>query len=310
MKTTFSCRCGQRLQARDENRGKRVRCPSCNAVVRVPEADESGVDVYALAATTDGIAAGVETTVPGRLMALARDAPPSDLLQATADAISRDVAEPAAGTASNEDIQAARVNSLSAQSSDAGGPSSVYAPPPLPGESRPERAPSRRDVGDSRIGRLASRALFVVGWLCITVAGLQFSVFAGSCAWSFKVGRDVAAHEAKIHQVEQEISALDDKIMKKLAPPPARRAFAVEDVPQDRAPAHRVIPGAVDPDEAARERLHEEFLRLRISKPSEFTMTAAFAMATGFAGLLFWLAATSGLLSGTAGCLLLRLAAR
>ncbi len=154
--------------------------------------------------------------------------------------------------------------------------------------------------------------MIVIGWLCIAAAGLQFSVFAGSLAWSIKVGRDVATYEARIHQVEQEITALDDKILRKLAPPSAQRGFADEVVaaPQDRGSAHRALPGRVNPDEATREKLREELFGLRLSKPSEFTMTAAFAMATGFAGLLFWLAATSGLLSGTAGCLLLRLTAR
>ena len=63
----------------------------------------------------------------------------------------------------------------------------------------------------------------------------------------------------------------------------------------------------IDPDEQARERLEVEKLRLRRLRPAEFTLQSALTMVTGFAILLFWLTATSGLLAGTIGCLFFRL---
>ena len=135
---------------------------------------------------------------------------------------------------------------------------------------------SERTHEDSRVGRIASRTLAVIGWICIAVAGLQLSVFAGGLAWSFESGRDVASHAARIEQVEQEISALEEKLRMRQPRPVAQGEFAEKGDPgqnvRQRGP---IRPRIVDPDEAARETLHEQLFRLRMSKPSEFSLTAS-----------------------------------
>src|SRR5205807_2339280 len=129
-------------------------------------------------------------------------------------------------------------------------------------------------LGDSQIRRLASRALTAVGWLCIVVAGLQFSVFVGSIAWSFKSGRDVAAHDARVRETEEQITDLEEKNLRKPAGPLAQRPFVDEEVNarRDVRAVQPPQPGKVDPNDLARERLRDELLRLRMSKPSVFTL--------------------------------------
>jgi hypothetical protein len=311
MKITFSCRCGQRLQAREENRGKKVRCPSCSAVVRIPEVDGSDAEIYALAARADGVVSGAVPGGPDHSAATVREPAPRQAHRLTADGSVEGAPDPAEVIGSTRVGEPESPGAPPPYSLEVGSSSWLYPPPPLPGESRSEPLPpaSRRVPGGSRIGRLASRTLTIIGWLCIAVAGVQFSVFAGSIAWSFKAGRDLAAHDARVRQVEKQIAALEERIVRRQAPPLAQRRLADDDVDarQNFHQARPVAPRRVAPDEEAREKLEEELLRLRMSKPSEFTLAAAFAMATGFAMLLFWLAGTSGLLACGLGCLLLRL---
>src|SRR5262245_570884 len=40
MPVTFACACGKQLRVADEHAGRRVKCPSCEAVVAVPAPDE------------------------------------------------------------------------------------------------------------------------------------------------------------------------------------------------------------------------------------------------------------------------------
>ena len=40
MPIVFHCPCGRRLRVRDENAGRRIRCPDCGEALRVPEAEE------------------------------------------------------------------------------------------------------------------------------------------------------------------------------------------------------------------------------------------------------------------------------
>lgn len=311
MKIAFSCRCGQRLQVREENRGKRVRCPSCNAIVPVPEANPSNIEVYSLTTAPDGMPSGGEIADLERSGASVREISPQHTARSDSDRTFDGAPDPGTAVSSSpaedEGIQASQPCPLAN-----GSPPEFIPPPPLPEESGSQRQATRPAIRDSRIRRLASRTLTIVGWLCIAVAGLQFSVFAGSIAWSFKCGRDVAAHEERVREVQNRINALDERILRKLAGPVGQRRPADDEVdtPGDVRPVQPPHPRMVDRDEEAGAKLRDELFRLRMSKPSEFTLSAAFAMATGFAALLFWLAATSGLISGSLGCLLLRLTSR
>ena len=312
MKIAFSCRCGQRLQAKDENRGKKVRCPSCHAIVLVPEADKLDSEVYSLAAASDRVAPGGEIFDRERPATSVRETSPRHTDRTLANESLNRAPAPEVDVGSTREGEDEGSSATRPYPLDDASPPPTFSPPPLPGESRPAREAIRPAVGDSKIRRLASRTLNVVGWICIAVAGLQFSVFVGSIVWSFKSGRDVVAHDARVLDLQRQITALEEKTLRKQAGLPAPGRFADQgiDAGGDVRPVQPAQPRRVDRDEEAREELQAELLRLRMSKPSEFTLTAALAMATGLAVLLFWLAATSGLLSGSLGCLLLRLTSR
>src|SRR5262245_3390018 len=48
MAIEVTCECGKRLRAADDQAGCKVRCPSCQAVVRVPGEEEGGYGVEAV----------------------------------------------------------------------------------------------------------------------------------------------------------------------------------------------------------------------------------------------------------------------
>lgn len=73
----FACtECGKRLEVKDEHAGKKAKCPSCGAVVAVPQKlrdrDEAGEQIYDDRASLDDLAAAVQRT--GRVHTRAQQA--------------------------------------------------------------------------------------------------------------------------------------------------------------------------------------------------------------------------------------------
>lgn len=54
MSQPLVCRCGRSFRVRDELAGKRVRCPGCGVVLRVPDLPTAGVEGTAVAPTASG----------------------------------------------------------------------------------------------------------------------------------------------------------------------------------------------------------------------------------------------------------------
>ena len=179
MKIAFSCRCGQRMQAKDENSGKKVRCPSCNAIVLVPEADKFDSEVYSLAAASGRVVPGGKIVDRERSAASVRETSPRHTDRAIAN-------EPFNGA------PAAGVEVGSTREGEHEGPArhgrTHWTMQAHPRSFRRRHFRANRDRSGKRFGlsleiskirRLASRGLNVVGWICIAVAGLQSSVFVG-----------------------------------------------------------------------------------------------------------------------------------
>lgn len=66
---TFRCACGKQLQVKDENAGKKVRCPKCKEVATVPAFEEEGIHTLPAAParrddTDENVRAGRRASAP------------------------------------------------------------------------------------------------------------------------------------------------------------------------------------------------------------------------------------------------------